>query len=58
MEYEILLKKDQGSDWAKAVTGRMSTDEVHAHLRALHQQYPTGRAMAMNVFAGKPYFAI
>lgn len=58
MEYEIMLKKDPGSDWAVAVSGRMSTDEVHSHLRALHTQYPTGRAMAVNVFAGKPYFAV
>ena len=58
MEYEILLKKDPGSDWAVAIKGLMSTDEVHAHLRSLHEQYPAGRAVAMNVFAGKPYFAV
>ena len=58
MEYEILLKKDAGSDWAVSASGLMSTDEVHAHLRELHTQYPAGRAMAVNVFAGKPYFAV
>lgn len=58
MEYQILLKKDSGSDWAVAVSGLMSTDEVHRHLRALHAQYPMGRAMALNVYSGKPYFAI
>jgi hypothetical protein len=58
MEYQILLKKDSGSEWAIAAAGLMSTDEVHRQLRALHEQCPTGRAMAVNVYAGKPYFAI
>ncbi len=58
MEYEIMLKKDPASDWTVAESGRMSTDEVHAHLRGLHATYPTGRAMAVNVFAGKPYSAV
>ena len=58
MEYQILLKKDSGSDWAVAVSGLMSTDEVHRHLRGLHAQHPMGRAMAVNVFAGTPYFAL
>lgn len=58
MEYQILLKKDPAADWSKEAAGLMSTDEVHAQLRALHAKYPTGRAMAVNVFAGKPYFAI
>lgn len=58
MEYQILLKKDGSNDWVEQCAGLMSTDEVHRVLRALHEQHPTGRALAVNVFAGKPYFAI
>ncbi len=58
MEYQILLKKDSGSEWAIAAAGLMSTDEVHRQLRALHEQCPTGRAMAVTVYAGKTYYAI
>lgn len=58
MEYQILLKKEGSTDWAVQCAGLMSTDEVHRELRALHEKFPTGRALAVNVFAGKPYFAI
>lgn len=58
MEYQILLRKPGSEEWAVQCSGLMSTDEVHRQLRELHEKYPLGRAMAVNVFAGKPYFAI
>ena len=58
MEYQILLKKDGATDWAVQCKGLMSTDDVRRALKNLHEQNPTGRVVAINVYSGKPYFAI